>query len=300
MRGSPACGSGTNRSAVRRGRLQQVDGEALPDRRVHLGRDVPGVGSRQDLVLARDRVKTLAAVLAFRPGVHREVANAQELLNLARNTFIPELLERYPDITAVRAHEELIKLAATAGCMFVFIGFETMDTDTLKTMRKGVNIKLGVDNYRPAVRRFQRHGIAVLGAFILGNDFETPAYFRKFARFLFSSQIDIFQITLLTPLPGTDLMAQLERENRVLYQDFPLDWDRYRFSYIVHQPRGATAQSIYDGNNHIKKKLYAFPFYQLRLLRSLIHLRRVPSFLVVYKLNQAFKKGWRNAHYFRN
>ena len=234
------------------------------------------------------------------------IGHSQEDKNRAKNLFRGMISrgmnKRWWMQTSINAAEddELIKLAATAGCMFVFIGFETMDTDTLKTMRKGVNIKLGVDNYRPAVRRFQRHGIAVLGAFILGNDFETPAYFRKFARFLFSSQIDIFQITLLTPLPGTDLMAQLARENRVLYQDFPLDWDRYRFSYIVHQPKGATAQSIYDGNNHIKKKLYAFPFYQLRLLRSLIHLKRVPSFLVVYKLNQAFKKGWRNAHYFRN
>ena len=195
--------------------------------------------------------------------------------------------------------EELIKLAASAGCMFVFIGFETMDINTLKKMRKGVNIKLGVENYRQVAQRFQRHGIAVLGAFILGNDHESSSFFRKLARFLLSSHIDIFQITLLTPLPGTDLMDQLCMENRILYRDYPSDWDRYRFSYIVHQTEGVTSEVIYEGNNYIKKKLYSFPFYQLRLLRSLLHLKQLPNFYVVYKLNQAFKKGWKNAHYYK-
>ena len=202
--------------------------------------------------------------------------------------------------TSINAAEDenLIDLAASAGCMFVFIGFETMDTNTLKKMRKGMNIKLGVYKYRSAVRRFQHHGIAVLGAFILGNDFENFAYFRKFARFLLASHIDVFQLSLLTPLPGTDLMTQLDNENRILYQNYPSDWKRYRFSYMVHQPKGVTVQTIYSGNNYIKKKLYTFPFYHLRLLRSFIHLKRLPRFLVVFKLNQAYKKAWKNAHYF--
>lgn len=194
--------------------------------------------------------------------------------------------------------EELIRLAAAAGCMFVFIGFETMDLQTLRRMRKGINLKLGVSHYHDVVKRFHRHGIAVLGAFILGNDHENPFYFRKFARFLLTTSIDIFQLTLLTPLPGTDLMRQLQEEERIIYKDYPLDWDRYRFSHMVHQPEGVTHAAIYAGNNYIKKKLYAFPYYQLRLMRSLIRLKNPTNFYVVYKLNQAFKKGWQNAHYF--
>lgn len=195
--------------------------------------------------------------------------------------------------------EELIKLAAAAGCMFVFLGFETTDIDTLRHMRKGINLKLGIDNYHRVVRRFQRHGVAVLGAFIMGNDHESPAYYRELVRFLQTSHIDIFQLTLLTPLPGTDLMRCLQKKNRILYKDYPRDWDRYRFSYMVHQPEGVTTDAIYDGNNYIKNKLYSFPFYQLRLLRSLLRLKKFPNFYVVCKLNQAFKKGWQNAHYFK-
>jgi hypothetical protein len=67
---------------------------------------------------------------------------------------------------------------------------------------------------------------------------------------------------------------------------------------MVHQPEGVTSDAIYAGNNFIKNKLYSFPFYQLRLLRAFFRLKNLPNFYVVYKLNQAFKKGWQNAHYF--
>jgi len=222
--------------------------------------------------------------------------------NLFRGMISRGLNKRWWMQTSINAAEDenLIELAAAAGCMFVFIGFETMDINTLKKMRKGINIKLGVENYRQVVRRFHRRGIAVLGAFIIGNDNESLPFFQKLARFLLASHIDIFQLTLLTPLPGTDFMDQLYKENRILYQDYPLDWNRYRFSYIVHQTKGITSEEIYAGNNYIKKKLYSFPFYQLRLLRSFLHLKQLPNFYVVYKLNQAFKKGWKNAHYYKN
>jgi radical SAM superfamily enzyme YgiQ (UPF0313 family) len=193
--------------------------------------------------------------------------------------------------------DHVIKIAAQAGCMYVFIGFETIDQATLKNMRKGVNLKFGVDNYVKAVETFHRHGIGVLGAFILGNDFESYEYYKELADFLVRSGIDIIQITLLTPLPGTDLMEQLEKEDRLIYQEFPRDWDKYRFSYIVHRPLGLEAEIIYRGTNYIKNRLFTFPTYHYRVLKSLFNLKNLPNFYASYKANQAYKKGWLNSHY---
>ena len=203
--------------------------------------------------------------------------------------------------TSINAADDkgLLKLAAQAGCMFVFIGFETIDQPTLKQMHKGINLKKGVANYVRAVKAFHRVGIGVLGAFILGNDFESPDYYRRLARFMLNSGIDVFQISLLTPLPGTRLMEeQLERSN-LIHHSFPQDWDRYRFSYLVHKPRGVDIETIYTGDNYLKSKLYSFPFYHYRLLRSLLALRNPRNFGVVVKLNQALKSSWQNAHYYR-
>jgi len=195
--------------------------------------------------------------------------------------------------------EHVVALAAQAGCAFVFIGFETISMQTLKTMSKGVNLKVRVENYKKVVETFHKHGIGVLGAFVIGNDFESPAYYKELAKFLVDSNIDIVQITILTPLPGTVLMEQLEKEGRLIYKAFPQDWDKYRFSYVVHRPNGIEIDEVYKGDNYIKDRIYSFPTYQYRIMKSLYNLRNVPSSYAVYKFNRAFKKGWQNSHYYK-
>jgi radical SAM superfamily enzyme YgiQ (UPF0313 family) len=194
--------------------------------------------------------------------------------------------------------ENLLKLAARAGCMYVFIGFETINKDNLIEMGKGVNLKIGIDNYRKVVDRFHKYGIGVLGSFVIASDHESPAYYEELADFLVRSGIDIVQVSILTPLPGTDLMKQLQQEGRLIYQDFPKDWDRYRFSYVVHRPLGVEERTVYAGSNAIKRKIYSFPYYPYRLLRSACNLRTPTKIYAIYKLNQSMKKSWKGAHYY--
>jgi radical SAM superfamily enzyme YgiQ (UPF0313 family) len=195
--------------------------------------------------------------------------------------------------------EQVVSLAGLAGCMYVFIGFETISKGTLKGMKKAANLKIGVENYKKVVDTFHKYGIGVFGAFIIGNDYETPTYYRELAQFLVRSGIDIVQITILTPLAGTTLMEQLQKEGRLVYQDFPKDWDKYRFSYVVHQPQGVDADTIYLGNNYIKDRIYSFPAYQYRMLKSLHSLKNLTNFYASYKFNKALKKGWQSSHYYK-
>jgi len=195
--------------------------------------------------------------------------------------------------------EQVIKLAAWSGCMYVFIGFETISEETLEYMKKGVNLKLGVENYKKVVESFHKHGIGVYGAFVIGNDYESSTYYKELAEFLVHSGIDIVQITILTPLPGTKLMEQLQKENRLIYQDFPHDWAKYRFSYVVHQPKGLDAEAIYTADNHIKNRFYSFPTYQYRIIKSLFSLKNLTNFFASYKFNKALKRGWKGSHYYK-
>jgi radical SAM superfamily enzyme YgiQ (UPF0313 family) len=196
--------------------------------------------------------------------------------------------------------ERTIELAARAGCMFVFIGFESINDEMLKGMNKRANLKTGVENYRKVVNAFHRYGIAVLGAFIIGNNHESPAYYRKLADFIVHSGIDIVQISILTPLPGTRLMDQMEKEGRLLYMDFPDDWDKYRFSHVVHRMNGLEPDLVYRGNNYIKNRLYSFPTSQYRLMKSLFSLKQISNFYTVMKMNQVFKRSWKASHYRKN
>jgi len=139
----------------------------------------------------------------------------------------------------------------------------------------------------------------VFGGFIIGNDYESPTYYKELAEFLVHSGIDIIQISILTPLAGTALMEQLQKEGRLIYQDFPQDWDKYRLSYMVYQPQGVETDTIYIGDNYVKDRIYSFPTYQYRILKSLYSLRNLTNFYFTYKFNQAFKKSWQNSHYYK-
>ena len=194
--------------------------------------------------------------------------------------------------------EEVIELAAKAGCMFVFVGFETISLKTLKGMKKGVNIKTGVNNYRRVVDTFHKYGIGILGGFIIGNDYETPEYYKQLSNFIIQSNIDMIQLSILTPLPGTKLMEHLKEENRLVYRKFPQDWDKFRFSYVVYLPHEIDERTIYIGDNYIKKRLYNFPTFPIRLFKSFFYLKNFEKFFAVYKLNQALKTSWQNAQYY--
>ena len=197
------------------------------------------------------------------------------------------------------ADEHVLKMASKAGCMLALIGFETISHATLKDMKKGINLKIGVDNYKRVIDAFHRHGIGVVGAFILGNDHESPNYYEEMARFLVRTGIDAVQLAILTPLPGTELMAQMEKEGRLLYDSFPDDWDKYRLSHVVHEPEGLDPDTIYIGNNYIKNHLYSFPRNYYRMLKSFMSLKNPTNFYAVYRYNKALKKSWQGSHYFQ-
>lgn len=200
----------------------------------------------------------------------------------------------------VAADEKVMRAAATAGCTHVFIGFETRDLETLRAMKKGINIRTGVDHYREVIDRLHHHGIAVLGAFIIGNDKENLDYYRDLSRFIIEAGVDIVQITILTPLPGTELMEKMDQEDKLLFKDFPKDWDKYRLSYMTFRPEGTEIKTVYQGNNAIKKAIYTFPGFLLRLFRSFIRLGKLRPFLEVLRYNIALKRGWKKAHYYHH
>ncbi|MHC4194955.1 MAG: B12-binding domain-containing radical SAM protein, partial [Planctomycetota bacterium] len=60
--------------------------------------------------------------------------------------------------------EELLTLAAKAGCRGVFIGFESLSPEGLQEIGKKFNLLKGRD-FRASVRRIQRHNILVVGSF---------------------------------------------------------------------------------------------------------------------------------------
>jgi radical SAM superfamily enzyme YgiQ (UPF0313 family) len=131
--------------------------------------------------------------------------------------------------------DELPRLARQAGCAGVFIGLESTDTKSLTLIRKdGMSQRRGVAYYHENLARIRRQGIGVVGSFIIGidtQDMNTIA--DEILAFAEDSELDGFNPTILTPLPGTRDYARFDAEHRILFKNYPDDWERYTLAFPV-------------------------------------------------------------------
>jgi len=106
---------------------------------------------------------------------------------------------------------DLLELAAESGCRFLFVGFESINQSSTDETGKRVNKP---DMYAEAVKLFHKYGIAVLGAFVFGFDSEGRNIFKPTVEFAQRIRLDVAQLTVLTPLPGTPLMGEFKGEGK--------------------------------------------------------------------------------------
>jgi radical SAM superfamily enzyme YgiQ (UPF0313 family) len=135
--------------------------------------------------------------------------------------------------------EELLELAHRAGCLGVFIGFESPSKDGLEEIGKRYNIVKGKD-LRGSVARIHRHGIGVVGSYIMGLDCDLPGIGRQIADAARECDIDLLNVVFLTPLPGTPLWTEMEAAGRISAHLFPQDWQFYTLGCPVAEYRHLT------------------------------------------------------------
>ncbi len=140
--------------------------------------------------------------------------------------------------------EELLDLAAEAGCRLVLIGVESEKTEALESMKKRSNLNAGVDNYQKIFSKIQSHGISVLGTFIFGLDTDTVEDLQNRIDYIKTSNVDAAQISILTPFPGTITYKQYVDENRLTANNYPDDWEKYWGGHVVIKPKKMTATEL--------------------------------------------------------
>lgn len=132
--------------------------------------------------------------------------------------------------------EELLRLAAKSGCFGVFIGFESPSEKGLSEVNKKFNIRENRD-LKTSVRRIHRHGILVLGSYIIGLDVDEHGIGQQIADAATSCGLDAINVVFLTPLPGTRLWKKMGLEDRIVANTFPEDWKYYTLTFPVARYR---------------------------------------------------------------
>jgi radical SAM superfamily enzyme YgiQ (UPF0313 family) len=124
--------------------------------------------------------------------------------------------------------DEFVELMKEAGCYMVFIGFESINPQTLLDFQK----RQSVEDIVYCIERLHKAKLHVHGMFVLGGDSDNVDTVRQTARFAVEKQIDTVQFLPLYPLPGTQLIDQLKREGRLLLT-LNADTGRYELDYGV-------------------------------------------------------------------
>jgi radical SAM superfamily enzyme YgiQ (UPF0313 family) len=155
---------------------------------------------------------------------------------------------------------ELLALAGESGCVGMFVGFESLNQDSLVAMGKVTN---RAASYREYARLFRDHGIGILGSFVMGNDGDTPAVFEQTLRFCEDARLEAAIFPILTPYPGTAVRRRLEAEGRI----FNNDWRDYDMEHVTFHPKGMTVRELQDGYDLICRSFYSFGSMYRRLFK---------------------------------
>lgn len=217
----------------------------------------------------------------------RQIARAKELFRAM--IAAPTVKHWMGQVTINFADDdELMELAARAGCFGVLIGFESPTAEGLRELKKSFNRRNGRD-LRASVQRIQRHGMIVAGSFALGLDCDRRGIGRRIASAGRHYGLDVINTLFLTPLPGTRLFRQLEAEGRLVANDFPADWKYYTFTYPVsrfqHLSWPDAAREMADVNRHF----YAFPLIARRVLRTVWRSRALLGAMVSLVTNLSYR-----------
>jgi radical SAM superfamily enzyme YgiQ (UPF0313 family) len=186
--------------------------------------EIAGVAER-DLILVDDDLN------GFSPQAKRRCLELFRALAAAdlRKQWITQVTINFGD------DDELPELARQAGCAGVFIGLESTDTKSLTLIRKdGRSQSRGIAYYHENVARIRRHGIGVVGSFILGIDTQNmETIVEDILAFADDSDLDGLNPTILTPLPGTRDYARFDALGRILFKNYPEDWEKYTLAFPV-------------------------------------------------------------------
>lgn len=123
----------------------------------------------------------------------------------------------------IKDDDEILDLAAEAGAWYVYQAI--VDTS---------------DYMRERIKRVKDRGIGVEGTILLGLDEHDEDYIKRMVDFLLEVDLDLAEFTIMTPFPHSPVRAKLEKEGRILTND----WSQYTCGKTVFQPKRMSPEKL--------------------------------------------------------
>lgn len=143
----------------------------------------------------------------------------------------------------------LIQKMVQAGLRWVYIGFESINDETLESLHKS-QTRADIEK---AIRTFHRCGVNIHGMFMFGDDCDTVDIISETVDFAIKNEIDTVQFMIITPLPGTEYYNKIEQEKRLLHKN----WDYYNGMFVVFLPKNMSPVRLTYETYEAYKKFYS-------------------------------------------
>ena len=134
----------------------------------------------------------------------------------------------------------LLEKAVAAGLRSLFVGFETLNPQSLTEQRKYQNLHR---DYSAAVRRLHDLGVMVNGSFVFGMDHDDESVFDRTVTWAIEQGIETATFHILTPYPDTALYKRMQAQGRIT----TYNWDRYDTRHVVYRPALLTPEALETG-----------------------------------------------------
>lgn len=184
--------------------------------------------------------------------------------------------------TDVAKDQELMNLMRDTNCSHVYVGFESVNPEALKEMKK----KQELQDMQKAVSVFKRHGINMHGMFVYGFESDTKQSLDQTLQFAIKSNLLSAQFLLLTPLPGTPLFDSLKEQQRIS----TTDWSHFDAHHVVYTPRNIGPWDLQRAQMKAHDRFYS----KWRTLQHLTGGHFTDGLLYLYARN--LNKHWKKAN----
>lgn len=111
---------------------------------------------------------------------------------------------------------EMLEAVRDSGCTALSFGLESINPESLKNIHKAW---ARPRDYTALIETITAAGIDVQSEMIVGVDSDTPESLRETIDFVAGSRIIAPKFYLMTPIPGTDLFDDMQKQGRILIDD---------------------------------------------------------------------------------
>jgi radical SAM superfamily enzyme YgiQ (UPF0313 family) len=141
---------------------------------------------------------------------------------------------------------ELMDLMERSGCVGLVVGFESIDKQSLRSMKKAPNFIGGFKDYKPQLEMIRDYGLQLWAAFTLGHDHDTLDSIDRTLEFAMENKFCFGAFNILVPYPSTPLYRTLHEQGRLLYDGKWWLHPEYRFNHAAFRPARMSPDELTD------------------------------------------------------